>query len=57
MGNKGFQARYEPRVQSRSCKGRNKAAISNLYASKQASNIESVHHRKTYGRIPVSHPE
>ena len=56
MGTKGFRARYEPRVQSPSCKERNKAAASNLYATKQVSDNENVHHRQTYGGIPVSHP-
>ena len=56
MGNQGFQARYEPRVHSRSCNERNKAAICGLYATKQVSDNENVHHRQTYGGIPVSHP-
>ena len=56
MGTKGFRARYEPRVQSPSCKERNKAAASNLYATKQVSDNENVPHRQTYGGIPVSHP-
>ena len=31
MGNQRFQARYEPRVQSRSCKERNKADTGMLW--------------------------
>ena len=55
MGNQGF-SRHEPQVQSRSCKERNNAAVSNLYATKQVGDNENVHHKQTYGGIPVSHP-
>ena len=35
---------------------RNKAAISNLHATIHVSDYENVHHRQTYGGIPVSSP-
>ena len=37
----------EPQVQSPSCKEMNKAIISYLYATKQVSDNENVHHRQT----------
>ena len=52
MGNLGFQ----PRLSRPSCKDRNKAATFNLNATHYVSDNENVHHRQTYGGIPVSHP-
>ena len=45
----------EPQVQSPSCQERNKAVIC-LYATKQVSDNENVHHRQTKEGIPASHP-
>ena len=57
MGNKGFQGEVRaPGSVAVVQKERNKAAISNLYATKQVSDNENVHHRQTYGGISVSHP-
>ena len=39
-----------------SCKERDIAATSNLNATEKVSDKENVHHRQTYGGIPVSHP-
>ena len=52
MGNLGFQ----PRLSRPSCKDRNKAATFNLNATHYVSDNENVHHRQTYGGIPMSHP-
>ena len=56
MGNQGFQGEARARFSRLSCEERNKAAISNLNATKKVSDNENVHHRQTYGGIPVSHP-
>ena len=56
MGNQGFQGDVRAQGSVLSCKERSKAAISNLYATKQVSDNENVHHKQTYGGIPVSHP-
>ena len=39
-----------------SCKERNKAATSNLDATKKVSDNENVHHRQTCGGLPVLIP-
>ena len=51
----GFRAKHGPGLRRPSCKERNKAAISNLNATKKGSDNENVHHRQTYGGISVSH--
>ena len=55
MGNQGFQGEMRAPGSVSVVQGRNKAATSNLYATKQVSDNENVH-RQTYGGIPVSHP-
>ena len=52
----GFRARYEPRVQSSVVQRKELSYYLNLNANKQVSGNENVHHRHTYGRIPISHP-
>ena len=53
MGNLGFQ----PLLSRPSCEDRDKAATSDLNATHHMSDNENVHHRQTYGGIPMSHPE
>ena len=52
MGNQGCQGEVRAPGAVLSCKERNKAAVFNLYATKQVSDNENV---PTYGEIPVSH--
>ena len=47
MGNQGFQGDVRAQGSVLSCKERSKAAISNLYATKQVSDNENVHHKQT----------
>ena len=57
MGNQGVSGRgTSPGVSHPSYKERNKAATSNLSATQKGRDKENVHHRQTYGGIPVSHP-
>ena len=51
MGNQGCQGEVRAPGAVLSCKERNKAAVFNLYATKQVSDNENVHHRQTYGGI------
>ena len=47
MGNQGFQGEMRAPGSVSVVQGRNKAATSNLYASKKMSDDKNVHHRQT----------